>query len=108
WPFPPLNSEAHELYPLLRARVDEINMPQSNDPSLVPFTIAEGDTATVVAEKLQALSLINEANLFTQLLHYNGLDTQLRAGDYQLSRNMTMREIGAALYRGRSAQLVAT
>ena len=108
WPFPPLNSEAQALYPLLRARVDEINMPQSNDPSLVPFTIAEGDTATVVAEKLQALRLISEANLFTQLLHYNGLDTRLRAGDYQLRRNMTMREIGTALYRGRSAQLVAT
>jgi UPF0755 protein len=108
WPFPPLNSEAQALYPLLRARVNEINMPQSNDPSLVSFTIAEGDTATVVAEKLQALSLISEANLFTQLLHYNGLDTRLRAGNYQLRRNMTMREIGAALYKGRSAQLVAT
>src|SRR5688500_9266698 len=102
WPFPPLDSEAQALYPLLRARVNEINTPQSNDPSLVPFSIAEGDTATVVAEKLQALSLISEASLFTQLLHYNGLDTRLRAGDYQLRRNMTMREIGAALYQGRS------
>jgi UPF0755 protein len=108
WPFPPLNAEAQALYPILRARVDEINTPLSNDPSLVAFSIGDGDTATTVAEKLHALGLISEANLFTQLLHYNGLDTRLRAGDYQLRRNMTMRQIGAALYRGRSAQLVAT
>ncbi|MCL4299666.1 MAG: endolytic transglycosylase MltG [Anaerolineae bacterium] len=106
WPFPPLNAEARALYPLLEARANEINTPLSNDPSLVGLTIAEGETAVDVADKLQVLGLISEAELFTQLLRYNGLDTRLRAGEYQLRRNMTLRQIGAALYRGRSAQLM--
>lgn len=106
WPFPPLNAEARSLYPLLQARAAEINTPLSNDPNLVSLTIVEGETAVDVSQKLQTLGLIREADLFTQLLRYNGLDTRLRAGDYQLRRNMTMRQIGAALYRGRSAQLV--
>lgn len=108
WPFPPLSTDARTLYPLLQARVNEINTPISNDPTLVPFTIAEGETAVAVADKLQALGLIREAELFSQLLRYNGLDTRLRTGEYQLRRNMTMRQIGAALYRGRSAQVVVT
>ncbi|MBI1880362.1 MAG: endolytic transglycosylase MltG [Chloroflexi bacterium] len=107
WPFPPLGAEARTLYPILQARAHEINTPISNDPSLAPFTIADGETAVAVAQKLQGLGLISDAELFTQLLRYNGLDTRLQAGEYQLRRNMTMRQIGAALYRGRSAQLVA-
>ncbi len=106
WPFPPLNAEAQQLYPILQARVNEINTPFSTDPSLIPFAILDGETALDVAQKLQALGLISEAELFTQLLRYNGLDTRLQSGEYQLRRNMTMRQIGAALYRGRSAQLV--
>lgn len=106
WPFPPLNAEARALYPLLEARANEINTPLSNDPSLVGLAIAEGETAVDVADKLQVLGLISEAELFTQLLRYNGLDTRLQAGEYQLRRNMTLRQIGAALYRGRSAQLM--
>jgi UPF0755 protein len=106
WPFPPLNAEARALYPVLQVRANEINTPLSNDSSLVGLTITEGETAVGVADKLQALGLISEAELFTQLLRYNGLDTRLQAGEYQLRRNMTMRQIGAALYRGRSAQLV--
>lgn len=106
WPFPPLNAEAQRLYPILQERVNEINTPLSSDSSLVSLTILEGETALDVAQKLQTLGLISEAELFTQLLRYNGLDTRLQSGEYQLRRNMTMRQIGAALYRGRSAQLV--
>jgi UPF0755 protein len=101
-------AEARSLYGVLQARADEINAPVSDDPSLVPFTIEAGDHALTVAQKLQAAGLISDAELFTQLLHYNGLDTRLQAGAYQLRRNMTMRQIGAALYRGRSAQGVVT
>lgn len=99
---------AQALYPVLQGRVAEINALVSDDPSLVPFTVEAGEHALTVAQKLQAAGLISDAELFSQLLHYNGLDTRLQAGAYQLRRNMSMRQIGAALYRGRSAQLVAT
>lgn len=105
WPFTGLGAEAGSLYPILQARVNEINTPISNDPSLTPFNIAPGETAVSVAQDLQGLGLISDAELFIYLLRYNGLDTRLQAGAYQLRRNMTMRQIAAALYRGRSAQL---
>jgi UPF0755 protein len=108
WPFPPLSSEARALSALLRARADELNTPFSDDLSLVSLTIEPGETAVDVAWKLQSAGLVGDAQLFTHLLRYNGLDTQLQAGEYQFRRNMTMREIGEALYRGRSAQLVVT
>ncbi len=101
----PSSSEARVLYSVLQARADEINAPISNDPSLTPFIIESGETALTVADNLQAQGLISDARLFSQLLRYNGIDTKLQAGSYQLRRNMTMKEIGGALYRGRSARL---
>lgn len=102
------NTEARTLYPLLRARADEINTPISTDPNLVAFSVEPGDTAESVAAALRAAGLIHDAQLFRQLLRFNNLDTQLVAGHYQLRRNMTMRQIGAALARGRSAQMRVT
>ncbi len=68
WPFPPFNAEAQQLYPILQARVNEINTPLSTDPSLTPFAVLDGETALDVAQKLQGLGLIGDAELFTQLL----------------------------------------
>jgi UPF0755 protein len=105
WPFPPLNNQARALYTLLQDRVTDINTPSSSDPHLASFIIVEGETAQEVAQNLHSQGFIREAELFVQLLRYNNLDTQLQAGAYELRRNMTMREIGAALYWGRSARL---
>ncbi len=101
-------AEARAIYATLQARADEINTPLSDDRSLVPFTIQSGEDALTVAGNLQTIGLINDADLFIQLLRFNGLDTRLQLGDYQLRRNMSMREIGAALYRGRSARFTLT
>jgi len=100
--------EAQLLYNQLQSRADELNTPVSDNPGLMPFSIEAGNDALTVAANLQALGLISDAGLFVQLLRYNGLDTRLQVGDYQLRRNMTMRQVGAALYRGRSARLIVT
>ena len=102
------NAAARALHPVLLAQVDSINTPLSSDSGLVPLTIDEGETAESVAQKLRDAGLIQDTQLFRQLLQYNGIDTQLVAGDYQLRRNMTMKEIAGALYRGRSAQMKVT
>ncbi len=99
------NLEIRALYADLNPRADEVNTPLSLDPSLVAFTIDTGETAQSVAEKLQTTGLISEAQLFRQLLRYNGIDTRLQIGAYQLRRNMTMKEVASALYRGRSSRL---
>jgi UPF0755 protein len=108
WSLPPLSPEAQELYTILRGRVEALNTPLSNDPTAVIFPVLEGETALDIASHLQTGGLISDAELFAQLLRYNDLDTQLRAGDYQLRRNMTMREIGQALYYSRSARPIVT
>jgi UPF0755 protein len=108
WPLPPLNAEARALYATLQERVTEINSPLSADSTLASFIITEGETAQEVAQQLHSQGFIHDAELFIQLLRYNGLDTQLQAGAYELRHNMTMRQIGAALYWGRSARLTVT
>ncbi len=102
------DSERNALSAQLQTRADEINSPFSADPGLLSFSVTTGETAEAVAQKLQAMDLISDAQLFTDLLHYNEIDTQLQTGDYQLRRNLSMRQIGEALYGGRSAQSTVT
>ncbi|MCB0210492.1 MAG: endolytic transglycosylase MltG, partial [Anaerolineae bacterium] len=104
WRRLPIDSEALSLYHELNARTEEINTPLSNDPSQISFTIEAGETAEIIANRLQERGLVSDAGLFSQLLHYNGIDTRLQAGSFQLRRDMTMRQIGAALYRGGMTQ----
>lgn len=63
----------------------------------VPFAIELGETATSVADRLQAMGLINDAGLFRLYMRYNGIDQQLEAGDFELAYTMTMPEIAQAL-----------
>lgn len=99
WRRLPVDSGALALYQELNARTEEINTPASADPSQVSFTIEAGETAETVANRLETMGLVTDAALFRQLLHYNGIDTRLQAGSFQLRRDMTMRQVGAALYR---------
>ena len=103
-----IDSEARALLPALQARADEINTPLSNDPGLISFSIEAGETAQTVASRLKAVGLIHDTLLFRQLLRFNGIDTRLSHGTFFLRRNMTMKEIGTALFRGRSAQMTVT
>lgn len=103
-----LDAEKRALYAGLQQRSADINTPISTDTGLVAFSVGEGETAVSVAQKLQAMGLINHADLFVQLLAYNNIDTRLQSGGYQLRRNMTMRQIGQALFTGRSARQVVT
>jgi UPF0755 protein len=104
----PTGSEARALRSVLKDRVDELNTSLSNDAGSLEFHIDEGENAASIAARLQALGFIHDAQLFGQLLHYNKIDIQLQAGTYQLRRNMTMRELGAALYRRHSGQSTIT
>lgn len=104
----PADAEDVALYLLLQARADEINAPLSDDPTEVPFTIAAGESALAVAERLAALNLVSDAQLFRQFLRYNQLDVSIEAGDYTLRRNMNMKDIGAALQKASFKEVVVT
>jgi UPF0755 protein len=104
----PQNLEEFILGFYLQSRSDVINTPVSDDPTPVPFTVAIGENAATVAAKLEDLQLINDATIFRLFLRYNGLDSSLEAGDYELRRNMNMREIAQTLQKANFEEVIIT
>jgi UPF0755 protein len=86
----------------------EISQPASDDPTPVVFTVEPGETAGDIALRLKRLGLITDAELFRQLAHYQGADSKLEAGRYELRANMTMGEIIEALQHGRLEEIAVT
>lgn len=74
----------------------------------VPFAIEPGETATGVAERLQAMGLVSDAGLFRLYMRYNGIDQQLEAGDFELTYTMTMPEIAQALQNALVREVTVT
>jgi len=95
----PQNIEEFILGLYLQSQSQAINTPLSNDPSPVPFTVEIGETAASVANKLVEQQFISDPDIFRLFLRYNGLDASLEAGEYELRRNMNMREIAEALQK---------
>ena len=59
--------------------------PLCHNSDSVPFKISMGDSANTIASNLEAKGFIQDAGAFRAYLIYMGLDTQIRAGEYQLS-----------------------
>lgn len=104
----PQNIEEFFLGFYLQTQSDKINTPVSDDPSPVPFTVDIGESAITISNKLEQQNLIADANLFRLFLRYNGLDASLEAGDYELRRNMNMREIAQALQKASFEEVTVT
>jgi UPF0755 protein len=104
----PQNVEELVLGLYLQAQSDEINTPISNDPFLTPFTVEVGANAATIAAKLVEQQFITDPDLFRLFLRYNGLDASLEAGDYELRRNMNMREIAEALQKANFEEVSLT
>ncbi len=86
----------------------EIKRPAGTDPTLVTFVVREGETAETIAQHLAAAGLITDADLFRQLVKYQGVGEYLQAGEYQLRATMTMEEVVAALQRSRQREIKVT
>lgn len=104
----PENIEEFILGLYLQSKSDVINTPMSEDPSPVPFTVEVGENAVTIAAKLEEQQFISDAGVFRMFLRYNGLDASLEAGDYELRRNMDMREIAQALQKANFEEVVIT
>ncbi len=104
----PQNIEDFFLGLYLQAQSDKINTPISNDPTLVPFTVDIGESAVTIANKLVEQQFITDPDLFRLFLRYNGLDSSLEAGDYELRRNMNMLEIAKALQKANFEEVVVS
>ena len=104
----PQNIEEFALSLYLQSQSEAINTSVSNDPSPVPFTVEIGENAVTIANKLNQQQFITDPDLFRLFLRYNGLDASLEAGDYELRRNMNMREIAEALQKASFEEVVIT
>jgi UPF0755 protein len=62
-----------------------------------PFTIEIGESVDSVANHLEAVGLIRDAESFRTYLIYSGLDTSIQAGEYRLSAAMSALDIAHEL-----------
>lgn len=94
----PVSAAQHLVFRLqLAGRQTELTTPIGNDPTLLRFTVAAGDTPRTVAQNLVTSGLIGDADLFVTFVRANDLDTQIEAGTYFLSRAEPLTEIAYAL-----------
>jgi UPF0755 protein len=61
------------------------------------FTIEIGESVDSVANHLEAVGLIRDAESFRSYLIYSGLDTSIQAGEYQLSTTMSALDVAHEL-----------
>jgi UPF0755 protein len=61
------------------------------------FTIEIGESVDSVANHLESVGLIRDAESFRAFLIYSGLDTSIQAGEYQLSTAMSAMDIAHEL-----------
>lgn len=88
----------------LAGRERDLTEPLSADTTPIRFTVAPGDTPRLVAQDLADAHLIADAGLFVTFVRANGLDTQIEAGTYFLTRAQSLTEIAYALTDSSSSQ----
>jgi UPF0755 protein len=72
------------------------------------FVVESGDSVYKVAQNLQQVGLISDADLFRRMVQYLGADEDIEAGVYALRANMTMEQIARELQHGRMASTTVT
>lgn len=70
-----------------------MNTPISNVQSTVDMTIEKGEGVRVIVQELQDKGLIKHKNFLLLYLKYKGIAGELRAGDYNLSHDLSPIEI---------------
>jgi UPF0755 protein len=69
------------------------------------FTIEPGESVNSVANHLEVVGLIRDAEAFRAYLIYSGLDTSIQAGEYKLSAAMSAIEIAHELQDATSMEV---
>jgi UPF0755 protein len=81
---------------LLVARNDLL-VPSDANGASQKFTISTGESVNSVGLRLEQAGLVNSAAAFRSYLIYSGLDTDLQAGDFELSPTWTTLELANKL-----------
>jgi UPF0755 protein len=92
----------------LSTNQDKLNQAASDDPTPVNFVVELGETATMVAGRLEEEGLVIDGEVFRRFMTYHGLDVSLEAGRYTLRADMTMHEIAEELQTGGTSAVTVT
>jgi UPF0755 protein len=101
-----LETRALGLY--LRLQSSTLDAPGGTNSTPQAFTVAEGETAASVSQRLQDEGLIKDASLFNLYMRYYGIDHKLAAGDFELAPSMNMPEVAQELQRAKFEEIVLT
>ncbi|MGN1070247.1 MAG: endolytic transglycosylase MltG, partial [Candidatus Fimadaptatus sp.] len=71
-----------------------------SDPTPVVFEIESGSTLTAISRKLEEQGLIRSKTVFKYMVDFQGLSGRIKAGAYNLSRDMTLSDIVSELTSG--------
>jgi UPF0755 protein len=71
--------------------------PASTDTTQVPFQVADGDSASTIATKLQEQGFLQDSRAFIFLATQRGLTNDLQSGAFILRRSMTPDELVTSL-----------
>jgi UPF0755 protein len=86
----------------------ELNQPAGDDPTPVTFIVEPGETAAMVATRLEEEGLVVDGEVFRRFMAYHGLDVSLEAGRYTLQRTMTMHDIAEEMQHGATNSVTVT
>ncbi len=86
----------------------EIVTAQATDVSSLRFDVQQGESATALAERLEADRVIRSAWLFRRVLTYKQLDTDIKAGTYEVTAPITLLRVMNALASPQTAERTIT
>lgn len=79
-----------------------------NDTTFIAVNIPSDAGARQIAEILRSQDLIRNEKVFLNYLSRNGLDSQLKAGNYKFTRSQTMEQIAKMIVEGKVDYLTFT
>lgn len=85
------------LQTYLSSRTEQLEKPAGDGMTPVTFTVSPGESADQIAANLLSQGLLEDADLFVRYARYHDLDSQLQAGEFVLSPQMTIPELATAL-----------
>lgn len=77
-----------------------LNQPVSYDATLQTFTVQSGWGSRAISRQLKNANLIRNAYIFQLYIWRHGVGSKLQIGEYNLSTNLSIKEIAQILSRG--------
>jgi UPF0755 protein len=82
--------------------------PPNSDATLTNFTVQKGESLTAVADELEKQGFIRNALAFRLIVQISGYQDKVQAGTFQLSHNLSLKEVAYELYRGSTDHHITT